>query len=324
MRRPMLPGWRPIPSRIPDPHRDPSRGPWHRTAPWPPQRASPPASGFPGRGRLAPTRSARTARGTGPPACTRSRGSPGSAVRLPRDSPPGPPRLPSSRVRRTRCPFAPGPGAARDSADRTPSPGSDRPPPARPRRACATGWRRLPSRLGLARSPGLPRSTFGLRACPPAEGEASESRRRADHETDVVLLLPDRPALLERLPSRLLVEIPEREDARAVEGSRPGDGPRPRSGRREGLRQPRSRFFRVPAFLLEQPQVRRELERVGSSAVIEEPGKRGPERLVFLLETLHPGRVGRPPQVRLRLRCDCEKPFGAVCLLSVPRHVIPA
>ena len=159
---------------------------------------------------------------------------------------------------------------------------------------------------------------------PPAEGEASESRRRADDETDVVLLPRDGPALLERLPSRLLVEIPEREDARAVEGSRPGDGPRPRSGRREGLRQPRSRFFRVPAFLLEQPQVRRELERVGSSAVIEEPGKRGPERLVFLLETLHPGRVGRPPQVRLRLRCDCEKPFGAVCLLSVPLHVVPA
>src|SRR2546425_12065897 len=57
-------------------------------------------------------------------------------------------------------------------------------------------------------------------------------------------------------------------------------------------------------------------------AVVEEPGKRGLERLVFLLESIHPGRVGRPPQVRLRLRCDCEKPFGAICLLSFDRHAI--
>src|SRR5437867_4357266 len=230
MRRPMRPGWRPIPSRIPDPHRGPSRGPWHRTAPWPPQRASPPASGFPGRGRLAPTRSARTARGTGPPACTRSRGSLGAAARLPRDSPPGPPRLPSSRVRRTRCPFAPVPGAARDSADRTPSPAQIALHP-------RGGGEHVQRAGGVFLLASVSRDRQGLLAplsdfapVPPADGEASESRRRADDETEVVLLLRDGPALLERLPSRLLVEIPEREDARAVEGSRPGDGPRFRSG----------------------------------------------------------------------------------------------
>src|SRR2546425_8634278 len=117
-----------------------------------------------------------------PPACTRSRGSPGSAARLPRDSPPGRPGLPSSRVRRTRCPFAPAPGAARDSPDRTPSPESDCPPPEPRRRACAVGWRRLPSRPGLARSPGPPRSIFGLRACPlgggPGERNPSSRERR--------------------------------------------------------------------------------------------------------------------------------------------------
>ena len=67
-----------------------------------------------------------------------------------------------------------------------------------------------------------------------------------------------------------------------------------------------------------------QLERVGSSAVVEEPGKRGLESVVFLLEPIHPDRVGRPPQVGLRIGCEGEKPFGAVCLLSVPRHVIPA
>src|SRR2546426_2941920 len=88
---------------------------------------------------------------------------------------------------------------------------------------------------------------------PPPEGQASETRRRANDETDVILLLRDGPTLLERPPCRVVVEIPEREDARAVEGSRAGDGPRFRSWRPEGFPQPRSRFFRVPPFLLEEP-----------------------------------------------------------------------
>src|SRR5207244_13403124 len=90
-----------------------------------------------------------------------------------------------------------------------------------------------------------PPSDFGR--VPPTKGEASETRRRADDETDVVLLLRNGLTLLERLSSRVVVEISEREDPGAVEGSRPGDGSRLRSGRREGLREPGSRLLRVPA-----------------------------------------------------------------------------
>src|SRR5437870_12152785 len=73
-----------------------------------------------------------------------------------------------------------------------------------------------------------PPSDFGR--VPPTKGEASETRRRADDETDVVLLLRNGLTLLERLSSRVVVEISASEDPGAEEGPRAGEGSRVRPG----------------------------------------------------------------------------------------------
>src|SRR5205807_4212247 len=98
----------------------------------------------------------------------------------------------------------------------------------------------------------------------PPESEAGHPGVRPHDQSDIVAFLRDRQAVLERTPRGIRIQLPKREDARSVECAGAGDGPSLRARRGEGFRQPVASFVRVPPFLLEQPEVRGALERLGS------------------------------------------------------------
>src|SRR5207247_4854693 len=90
-----------------------------------------------------------------------------------------------------------------------------------------------------------------------------------------------------------------------------------------GFRQPVASFVRVDPLLLEKPEVRGELERLGSLPMLQEPGERGPHAVVIPFQSVHPRRVVRSDQVRLRLRGEREQRLGAVSLPCFLGHFGP-
>src|SRR5438552_2519345 len=146
----------------------------------------------------------------------------------------------------------------------------------------------------------------------PPEGEAGHPGVRPHDQSDIVAFLRDHQAFLERTPRSIRIQLPKREDARSVQGAGPGDGPRLRARRGEGFRQPVASFVRVAPLLLEKPEVRGELERLGSLPMFQEPGKRGPHAVMIPFQSVHPRRVVRSDQMRLRFRSEREQSLGAV------------
>src|SRR5207247_4413280 len=80
---------------------------------------------------------------------------------------------------------------------------------------------------------------------------------------------------------------------------------------------------RAAPLLLEKPEVRGELERLGSLPMFQEPGKRGPHAVMITFQSVHPNRVVRAHQMRLRFRSEREQSLGAVSLPCFLGHFGP-
>src|SRR5256886_3323299 len=139
----------------------------------------------------------------------------------------------------------------------------------------------------------------------------------------MVAFLRNRQALFDRPPRGALAQLPRRGDARPVQGTGRGDGPRLRARRDESFPQPFASLVRVPPFLLEQPEIRRELERVGSPPMLQKPGERGLQPVMIPFQSIHPRRIVRSHQMRFRLRGKREQRLRAASLPCLPGHVAP-
>src|SRR5207247_9707674 len=71
------------------------------------------------------------------------------------------------------------------------------------------------------------------------------------------------------------------------------------------------------------PGARGELERLASLPMFQEPGKRGPQAVVIPFQSVHPDRVVRAHQMRLRFRSEREQSLGAVSLPCFFGHFGP-
>src|SRR5207244_2443657 len=119
------------------------------------------------------------------------------------------------------------------------------------------------------------------------------------------------------------IQLSKREDAGSVQRAGPGDGTRLRARRGEGFRQPVTSFVRVSPLLLKEPEVRGELECLGSLPMFQEPRERGLHAVVIPFQSVHPRRVVRTHQMRLRLCGEREQRLESASLPCFPGHVVP-